>query len=103
MKSQQIKSERKLKMQYSQQRYRVLKQKYVAQANNAYYLELFGNYIAEREGYKHLDGMEAIYFYLINKFHWMPRDVRSMNYDDIRFVLSEEMVDWTAPIEARFE
>jgi len=90
-------------MGYSQQRYKILKQKYAAQANHAYYLDLFGNFIAEREGYKQLDGLEAIYFYLVYKFHWMPKDVRAMSYDDIRFVLSEEMVDWTAPLESRFE
>jgi len=26
-----------------------------------------------------------------------------MSFDDIRFVLSEEMVDWTAPPESRIE
>lgn len=96
-------TERKIKMGYSQQRYKVLKQKYAAQGNLAYYLELFGNSLAEREGYKQLDGMEAIFFYLVNKFHWMPKDVRSMSFEDIRFVLSEEMVDWTAPPESRIE
>ena len=90
-------------MEYSQQRYRVLKQKYAAHGNLAYYLELFGNFLAEKEGYKELDGMKAIFFYLIQKYHWMPKDVRSMSIEDIRFVLSEEMVDWTAPMEARFE
>ena len=90
-------------MEYSQQRCRILRQKYAAQGNLAYYLELFGNFLAKREGYKELDGMKAIYFYLVQKYHWMPKDVRSMSVDDIRFVLSEEMVDWTAPPEARID
>lgn len=97
------KAERNIKMGYSQQRYKILKQKYAAQGNLAYYIELFGNFLAEREGYKELDGMEAIYFYLVHKFHWMPKDVRSMSFDDLRFVLSEEMVNWTAPPESRIE
>ncbi len=97
------KAERSIKMGYSQQRYKILKQKYAAQGNLAYFLELFGNFLAEREGYKELDGMEAINFYLVQKYHWMPKDVRSMNFDDLRFVLSEEMVDWTAPPESRIE
>ncbi len=96
-------AERSITMGYSQQRYKILKQKYAAQGNLAYYLELFGNFLAEREGYKQLDGMEAIYFYIVQKYHWMPKDVRSMNFDDIRFLLSEEMVDWTAPPESRIE
>jgi len=90
-------------MGYSQQRYKILKQKYATQGNLAYFLELFGTFLAEREGYKELDGMQAIYFYLVHKFHWMPKDVRSMSVDDIRFILSEEMVDWTAPPESRIE
>ena len=90
-------------MEYSHQRYKIIRQKHAAQGNRAYYLELFGNFIAEREGYKQLDGMEAIYFYLINKYRWMPKDVRAMNYDDISFLLSQEMVDWTAPVESRIE
>jgi hypothetical protein len=95
------KAERRISMRYSQQRYKILKQKHAAQANNAYFLELFGNFLAKREGYRELDGMEAIYFYLVHKFHWMPGDVRSMNCEDIRFVLYEEMLDWTAPPESR--
>jgi len=94
---------RMIQMGYSQQRYKILKQKYATQGNLAYYLELFGNFLAEREGYKELDGMEAIYFYLVCKFRWMPKDVRSMSFDDIRFVLAEEMVNWTAPPESRIE
>ncbi len=62
-------------MGYSQQRYKILKQKYATQGNLAYFLELFGTFLAEREGYKELDGMQAIYFYLVHKFHWMPKDV----------------------------
>jgi len=97
------KAKRTIKMGYSQQRYKILKQKYATQGNLAYFLELFGNFLAEREGYKELDGMEAIYFYLVCKFRWMPKDVRAMSFDDIRFVLSEEMVNWTAPPESRIE
>ena len=88
-------------MEFTKQRYEILKQKYAAQGNMAYYLEIFGNALAEREGYKELDGMEAIYFYLIQKYKWLPKDVRSMNQEDIRFVLSQEMADWKAPSEAR--
>ena len=88
-------------MEYTKERYGVLKQKYAAGGSKAYYLAVFGNALAEREGYKGLDGMDAIFFYLIQKHNWLPKDVRSMSYDDITFVLSEEMADWTAPPEAR--
>ena len=56
-----------------------------------YFLEVFGDHIAEREGYSNIDGMEAIHFYLIHKFGWLPRDVKSMSLEDVRLVLSQEM------------
>ena len=65
-----------------------------------YFLDVFGDHIAQREGYRHLSGMEAIHFYLVHKFGWLPRDVKSMSLEDVRFVLSQEMDGWTAPEEA---
>lgn len=85
----------------SDNRYEILKNLHSAQGELAYLLELFGDTIAEREGYKDLDGMDAVHFYLIHKFNWLPRDVRTMSYTDIRFVLTEEMRDWTSPKESR--
>lgn len=68
------------------------------EGKQAYYLDLFGNYIAEREGYNDKSlktgGIETVYFYLIHKFNWLPRDVRSMSIEDVLFVLSEEMHGW---------
>jgi hypothetical protein len=55
-----------------------------------YHLDLYGDHIAEREGYRGINGMEAIHFYLIHKFGWLPRDVRSMSLEDVRFILSQE-------------
>lgn len=71
--------------------------------NLSYHLAVFGDYISEREGYQALEltGMEAIYFYLVTKYNWLPRDVRSMSYEDLRFVLSEEMRGWTLPEDAK--
>lgn len=60
----------------------------------AYHLELFGDYLAKKNKYREHDGMEAIYFYLIEKYKWKPSDVRAMNSEDIRFLLAEEMSDW---------
>jgi len=72
-----------------------------AQGNMAYILEVFGDDLAKREGYKDLDGMDAIHFYLIHKFNWLPRDVMSMSAEHIRFVLSQELAGWTLPQDAR--
>lgn len=65
----------------------------------AYHLEAFGEELARREGYKDVDGMEAIHLYLIRTHHWLPRDVRSMSSEDIRLVLHVEMQDWDVPDE----
>lgn len=71
-----------------------------SQGQMNYLLEIFGDDLARREGYANLDGIEAVYFYLIHKFSWLPRDVRSMTFDDIRFVLSQELEGWTVPVDA---
>ena len=81
--------------------YEVKKRLYDATAGLDYCLDVFGDELAEREGYKGLDGMEAIHFFLIHKFGWLPKDVRSMSNEDLRFVLSQEIADWTLPKAAR--
>jgi hypothetical protein len=88
-------------VEYSKEKYKALKQKHALKGDTAYYLELFGHFLAEREGYREVDGMDAIFFYLVQKHNWLPRDVRSMSIDDLRFVLSEEMANWKAPKTAR--
>lgn len=87
----------------SKDRYENWKRLHQAEGDLAYMLAVFGDTLAKREGYKDpsLTGMEAIYFYIIHKFHWFPKDVRSMSTDDIRFTLTEEMHGWTAPKSAR--
>ena len=67
-----------------------------AQAGLNWAFEEFGNYLAKREGYKNLDGIDAIHCYTIQKFSSLPRDVRSMTYDDLRFVLSQQIEEWLA-------
>lgn len=85
----------------NKERYEIAQKLHSSQGGLSYFLDVFGDTLAKREGYKSLHGMEAIYFYLIHKFSWLPRDVRSMSIEDIRFVLSEEMDGWSAPKAAR--
>ena len=59
-----------------------------------YLLERFGDDLAKKEGYKDLDGMEAIWLYLIKTHHWTPAQVKAMHADDIRFILTTEMQGW---------
>ena len=60
-----------------------------------YILERFGDKLAKDKRYKDLDGMEAIWLYLIQTYHWTPAYVKSMNTDDIRLVLTQEMQGFT--------
>ena len=66
-----------------------------------YHLELFGDYIAKREGYRQYEGVDALRFYLMQKHHWLPRDVRSLSYDDLEFALAEERHGWTIDSEPK--
>ena len=66
----------------------------------AFCLDVFGDHIAKREKYKEHDGMDAVHFYLIQKYHWLPSQVRAMSHADLRFVLDEEMSGWTLPKDA---
>jgi hypothetical protein len=60
-----------------------------------FYLELFGDRLKEREKYKVHEGLDAIHFYLVNKYGWLPAVVKSMSYEDLRFLLAEEMHGFT--------
>lgn len=67
----------------------------------AFHLELFGEELARREGYKVHSGIDAVHFYLTTKHGWLPRDVKAMSFEDLRFTLAEEMSGWTLPIHTR--
>jgi hypothetical protein len=63
-----------------------------------YHLELFGDALAKKQKYKNdLEGIEALRYYLMQKHHWLPRDVASLSHDDLRFALSEELAGWSVP------
>lgn len=83
------------------ERFEILKRLHDAHGGMNYGLEVFGFHLAEKNGWKDIDGMEAVHYYLIKKYHWLPRDVRSMSPEDIRLALHEEMQGWTLPAAAR--
>ena len=67
----------------------------------AFHLDCFGDYLAKREKYKSHEGIAAVHFYLVQKYRWLPAQVRALNWDDLHFLLQEEMQGWTVPKEAR--
>jgi hypothetical protein len=83
-------------------RYETLKRLHDTQGNIAYMLAVFGDHLAKREGYQTHSEMDAVHFYLVTKHHWLPSTVRSMSFEDLEFVLSEELSGWTLPKAAIF-
>ncbi|RWB93094.1 MAG: hypothetical protein EOQ57_34955 [Mesorhizobium sp.] len=82
-------------------KYQVLQQLKNAEAGLSYGLHVFGDHIAKREKYRSIDGIQAVHFYLMQKYHWLPAVVRSMSDEDLRFCLTEEMDGWVLPGDAR--
>lgn len=66
-----------------------------------FHLELYGNDLAKKNGYKEHQGIDAIQFYLMQKHNWLPSAVRSMSLDDLKFAIAEDKNGWTIPAEAR--
>jgi hypothetical protein len=66
------------------------KEEYQHAGQREYLLHLLGDKIAKKEGYGKHKGFDALYFYLIKKYHWMPSKVRSMSREDLWFILDQE-------------
>jgi hypothetical protein len=71
------------------------------EAEEAFALECFGDHLAKKRGYHAHSGLNAIRFYLVEKYHWMPAQVKAMNWEDLSFCMAEEMKDWSLPAAAR--
>lgn len=89
------------KIEYAAARNETRQRLHRARGEMDYHLEVFGDALAQQQGYKDLDGMEALRYYLMLKHGWLPRDVLSMSSDDVRFALHQELQGWTLPAVAR--
>jgi len=85
----------------SNKRYKNMKKIREIEGGLMYHIDCFGDHLAKREKYKSLDGIEAVHYYLVQKYNWMPAQVRALNFEDLKFLLTEEMHNWTLPQEAR--
>jgi len=72
-----------------------------ADAELKYHLVIFGDFLATREGYKKHTKLDALHYYLVEKYHWLPAQVKSLSDNDLQFLFAEEMKDWTVPKELR--
>lgn len=68
-----------------------------AEADMAYHLHCFGDYLAKREGYRTHRGIEAVHYFLMLRHGWKPADLRAMHPNDLGFAMQEEMHGWTLP------
>ena len=82
------------------EKYETWRRLYNAEADLVYCLALFGDHIAEREKYKASGGLDAVRFYLVHKFSWLPAQVQGMSYSDMLFVLQEELDSFVLPEKA---
>ena len=48
-----------------------------------------GDNIAKEYGYKNLNGIEWVHYYLIQKHNWLPSQVKGISYADLLFCLEE--------------
>ena len=71
------------------------------EADEAFALECFGDDLAKKMGYHAHSGIEAIRFYLVETYHWLPSQVKSMNLQDLSFCMAELMKGWNLPAAAR--
>jgi hypothetical protein len=72
----------------------------IIEAEENFQLVVFGDELARRNGYKVHRGLDAVKFYLLGKYHWTLAYVNSLALQDIRFLLLEEMHNWTLPEKA---
>ena len=63
-------------------------------------LEELGDALAKREGDFRIDGLEAAWLYVCEKYHWTPTVVRAMSPGDLVFLLNRERVGGGAGEEA---
>lgn len=72
-----------------------------AQAALHVHLETFGDLLAKRKGWTNVSGIEAVQYFLMQKHHWLPAQVKSLSWDDLQFAMSEELEAARATPESR--
>lgn len=53
-------------------------------------IDMFGDELASRYGFKKHRGIQAVWWFLIEKYKWTPATVRALNHEDLAFLLEEE-------------
>ena len=77
--------------------YDIVRQANESKAKIMSIIEAFGDELAEQQEYVSVSGIDAVHYYLIQKHNWIPSVVKSLNIDDLSFLLTEEMHGWILP------
>lgn len=85
----------------SKELYKIRKKASIIDGEWKYILICFGDEIAKRQEYIKHRGLDALHFYLIEKYHWLPCHVMSLSDNDLKFLFSEEMQGWHLPEDAK--
>lgn len=73
-----------------------------AEADLKVTVDILGDLIAKEQNYDD-GGMEAIVLHLVEKHHWLPSDIRAMNSEDLRLVLSSDFKRLGAKLASRLK
>lgn len=64
------------------------KRLYVAEGEIKAHIAKFGDELAKKHGYKTLSGIDGVYRYLVDKYHWLPHEVRMLSVEDLQLLLA---------------
>lgn len=60
---------------------------FIAEGEMKSIFSMLGDTIARDQGYEDLRGMDAVFRYLIDKYHWLPHQVRTLSVEDLSLLL----------------
>ncbi|MBU0971231.1 MAG: hypothetical protein KKC20_11325 [Proteobacteria bacterium] len=63
--------------------------RYVAEGEMKAVFSRLGDQIAKDQGYEDLHGMDAVFRYLIDKYKWLPHQVRSLSIEDLSLLFDD--------------
>jgi len=63
--------------------------KFVAEGEMKAVFSRLGDQIATDQGYEDLCGMDAVHRYLIDKYRWLPHQVRSLSIEDLSLLFDD--------------
>jgi hypothetical protein len=66
----------------------------ILSADSERILEELGDGLAKEHGYP-MEGISAVHYHIIQKYNWLPRDVKSLSIEDMQLVCALEIAAMT--------